>query len=474
MRRAYGWAKRQMVAHPIWDNQEYKHYFQFLRESQWWSLNQLEAYQLEQLQSLVRHAYDHVPYYRRVFDEHGMKPGDIVSLEDRYKIPFLTREDVRVHREELVATNIPREKLNYWTTGGTEGTPIGVFHNGETCDLYESAFRKRQWAWAGYRFRDPIARIRRNPITRTNRGGQPVLWDYITDENALIFSAGDLDEHNMHIIVDRLRRFQPRFINSCPSALEILARFLNRHGNGHIRPKAIFAMSETLYPWQREIIETEFGCPVFAEYGLSELAADATECEQHQGYHVSMEYCLLELVDENLQPVTQPGITGRVVGTGFHTASMPMIRYLTNDLAVYADKPCTCGRHLTLIKEFQGRRRELLVSKQGKQVPLQVIFSGHTPIWGKIRELNFLQEQKGVLVARVVEAPECSQREVSHELLSELRKTLHDSEFDIHIAFVERVPRTVSGKLRYLEQRLNIDRHPEYSMQPVEVLKEFQ
>jgi len=64
--------------------------YAFLQESQWWSREQLEEYQLEQLSKLLHHAYENVPYYRRVFDERGLKPRDIQDLKDLQKLPYLT------------------------------------------------------------------------------------------------------------------------------------------------------------------------------------------------------------------------------------------------------------------------------------------------------------------------------------------------------------------------------------------------
>ena len=62
--------------------------YAFLQESQWWSREQLEEYQLEQLSKLLHHAYENVPYYRRVFDERGLKPKDIQSINDLKKLPY--------------------------------------------------------------------------------------------------------------------------------------------------------------------------------------------------------------------------------------------------------------------------------------------------------------------------------------------------------------------------------------------------
>jgi len=90
-------------------------------------------------------------------------------------------------------------------------------------------------------------------------------------------------------------------------------------------------------------------------------------------------------------------------------------------------------------------------------VPPHVIFAGHSPVWRKIRELKFLQEQEGELIARIAKAPSFSEREIEGEILEELYKRLDEEQFNVRITFVDRIPRTGSrAKMGLLEQRLPI------------------
>ncbi len=379
VRMGYGWLKRKFVSHPVWDSEEFKRYYQWLQETQWWSRDQLEALQLEQLRALVQHAYENVPYYRRVFDERRLKPTDISTLNDLQRLPILTKEDVRNNFEDLIARNIDRARLRYHTTGGSTGRPLALYCDKYTRDPHELAFILRQWGWAGYRFGDELVTLRDNTITGSERNGKRAWWDYITDNNELVLSSTDMSEENMYKYVEKIRKFRAKFINAFPSSLEILARFMRRNGVGGISAAAIFCESETLYPWQRELIESQFGCRILAGYGMTERVADAVECEQHEGYHVNMEYGILELLGKDGEPITQAGTLGRVVGTGFDTYCMPLIRYLVDDLAVYASGKCSCKRQSVLIQDFKGRIREFIVSKTGKLVPLNALYNSGPP-----------------------------------------------------------------------------------------------
>jgi phenylacetate-CoA ligase len=205
------------------------------------------------------------------------------------------------------------------------------------------------------------------------------------------------------------------------------------------------------------MIEAAFNSKILSNYGMSERVVDATECEQHCGYHYNMEYGILELLDKNCEPINEPGIPGVVVGTGFHNNVMPLIRYQMFDVAVYSSKKCACKRNLPLIESFKGRLSEYFVGRSGKLVPVQLIWSGRHAVWSKIRELKFFQEFEGKIIARIVRAPKYSEEELSRELRNEVTSILTEDEFDVQFEFVESVPLTHRGSLHYIDQKIPLD-----------------
>jgi phenylacetate-CoA ligase len=98
--------------------------YNFLQESQWWSREQLEKYQMQQLEKLLKHAYENVPYYRRVFDERGLKPKDIQNFDDLRKLPYLTKDTFKQHFHELIAKNVKLKNLPISHASGTTGKPL--------------------------------------------------------------------------------------------------------------------------------------------------------------------------------------------------------------------------------------------------------------------------------------------------------------------------------------------------------------
>ncbi len=455
LRAHIGWVRRKVAPHRIWDNAYFIDTYNWLQETQWWSRDQLEQYQLEQLQALVRHAYENVPYYRRVFDEIKLKPRDIATLDDLVKIPLLTKEDVRKNIEGLVARNVDRRRLEYTTTGGSTGEPLGVYHEQPRTNLREWAFHYRQWGWAGYRFGDRYAKMARGMIERIKMNGERASWDYATDLNELLLSSTKMHDEYLHKYMDLIRKFKPRFLCLYPNSALILGRFLQRHSITDIKLQGIFSDSEMLYPSTRELAESGFGCKIYDHYGLTEYVADAVQCEWCDGYHVNMEYGILELVDEEFRPVTQTGSLGTVVGTGFGNYSMPLLRYRTNDLASFASGTCRCGRDTARIQEFRGRVGDFIVSNTGKLITVNMLLGGHSLVWSKVREIKFRQEREGELTAIVAPASSFDEKELAEEVRDELYTYLDEDEFAVYVELVDSIPRTGERlKLAILEQKL--------------------
>jgi phenylacetate-CoA ligase len=454
LRRAYGWAKRQFSPHWLWEVKEFQAYVDFLQKSQWWPLEELKAYQLERLKELVRFAYEKVPYYQRSFKDRRLNPSDIKTLDDLQLLPLITKEDVRSHIDEFIPLDIDRSKLKMWVTGGSSGIPLSIYLDNFYSSMIEEAFSLRQRMWAGYKKYDRKVTLTRVAIDTflANK-----CWDYNNHENEIVLKSHDMSEKNMFEFVEVINKFRPLFMVGYPSALEIFARFITR--NNLVLPpiKAIFSGSESLFPGQRSLIESACRCKIFSFYGMSERVADAIECEQHCGYHINMEYGIFELLDKNHKPINEPGVSGVVVGTGFHNNVMPLIRYQMFDVAAYAEEKCPCNRNSPLIKGFKGRFSEYFVGRSGKLVPLQLIWSGRDPVWSKIREMKFEQQCKGEIIAKIVRAPRYLDKEVIRELHDVVRKVLTEDEFNIKFEFVDCLPLTHRGKLNFLDQKIPLD-----------------
>src|SRR5690606_14972011 len=130
--------------------------------------------------------------------------------------------------------------------------------------------------------------------------------------------------------------------------------------------KVVFVTSEMLYPHERNIISQSFQCPVANGYGARDAGFIAHECPAGS-MHISAEDIIVELLDDNGQPVAA-GQSGEIVVTHLATPGFPFIRYRTGDMAQLASQPCSCGRGLPVLANVQGRRRDFLVTTAGDQL----------------------------------------------------------------------------------------------------------
>lgn len=425
--------------------------YRLLKKSQWWRRQQLEEYQLRQLSRLLTHAYENVPYYKKLFNEYGLKPADIKDLRDLPKIPFLTKEIIRDNLKEMVATNYPPPKLEYVTTGGSTGIPLGIYYERGVSRAREWAFIKTLWERVGYHFRDKCVVLRGNVVKGAENGR---LSEKSLFGRWLILSSYHMTDANLPGYVERIRKFKPKFIQAYPSAITILARFIKEN---NIKPfpslKAILCGSENLYSWQREMLEEAFRCRVYSWYGHVEMAALAGECEKSADYHIFPEYGVVELMGKNNRPVTGAGKIGEIIGTSLTNYASPLIRYRTMDTAIYSTTKCSCGRDYPRLQRVEGRLQELLITRNGRLISMTAI-NMHSDVFDNVAQFQFYQDKKEEVVFNIVRRPSYTDRDTEY-IRRELERKLGE-DIDLVIRFVDHIPRTPMGKYNFLVQKLHL------------------
>lgn len=423
----------------------FRNTYKFLQESQWWSKEQLEEYQLQQLKKLLEHAYENVPYYRRVFDERGLKPEAIQSKEDLLQLPILTKEIIRNNFHELLAKNIPRKELFPMKTSGSTVSPLTFFWQKNMTIPKEEAFIWTAWNMAGYQFNE-------KRLDLTWERSDNSLWQYNPLKLVMKVFSSTLSEDVLHSYVNLIRKFQPRVLRGIPSNLVVLADFINQHEIS-IPPsiKIVLCGSEMLYSWQRELIEKAFHCRLFSHYGQTEGIVLATECEVSSHYHIFPEYGITEVIGSDGLPVKDEGANGRIIGTGFNNYAMPFIRYDVGDIAVWSNKPCACGRKYPLLQAVEGRENEYLVSNNGDLIPM--ISIPYSSLMKNIKQFQFYQDTKGKVSLKLIPLPMFTQSDATR-LLSSLKRELKDIE--VKIEYTDSIPKTGRGKFKYIIQKLPI------------------
>ena len=339
----------------IVNRQSVYRWLQFLKRSALWNDEQMRDFQNERFRILIHHAATHVPYYRDWFRQNGATPNDFRNIEDLSKLPIVSKSIMRHEGvDRFVADNITK-RLTAHSSGST-GEPFEYYITREAYSL-NTAAKLRTWYDADYRLGDRYVKLSSSPReSRIKR-----LQDKLT--NGIVIPFHSLDDQTLASILDLFEQTKPSIIRTHPNAIYYLARYREEHpGKYTYTPRHIMTTSATLPAPFRTTIERAFGCDVIDAYSC-EGTPNTAESPLHDGYHVSREYGILEVLDSDGKPI-QHGV-GRSVGTDLWNMAMPFIRYDTQDLLMLDDHGS--------ISRIVGRKCELLSSSNGKRFTGQVI-----------------------------------------------------------------------------------------------------
>jgi len=205
-------------------NKSFYQFLEFLEQSQWWSLDEFQSYQNEQLTRVIHHAYHSVPYYRRVMDERKLKPSDIRLTADLIKLPILTKQMVRELGSELVSTEVlPRRRI-HGHTGGTTGTSLQLYSDENT--------QPHQWAvWWRHRRRfglnidDEFIVFAGRSVIPLN-SIDPPFWRRNLPMHQTYVSIHHMTRQNMPALLEYLQKRNVKYYSGYPSAVYLVAKYM--------------------------------------------------------------------------------------------------------------------------------------------------------------------------------------------------------------------------------------------------------
>lgn len=423
----------------------FRRYLAELEATQWWPRDRLAALQADRLQALVRHCYDTVPYYRRIFDERGLRPVDIREPADLYKLPVLTKQDVRAYRAELRSRAVPDARVTTGRTGGTTGIPLHFALDKDRV-TFDHALVHRHWGWAGWRPGEWVVLLRGFTLVPPGETDGP-LWRYDWIDRRIYLSGFHLSHATMGRYVEQLRRWAPRFIAAYPSSIFTLARYMDTI-DATIPVEAVFTGSESVSEVERRTIERRFG-KVYDRYGTGERLVVGQQCAEGN-YHQNVEFGILQ-VDRTRGEPAATGEAGELIHTGLTNLSMPLLRYASEDVGYLRDEACPCGRPLPLMGAVEGRKDDVIVTADGRLMPRAGLDQIHEFV-ERMERCQLLQREPGAVVIRVLPRPGfCADDEA--ELARQLRKRVGDTT-RITVEVVDDLPLTVTGKHRFIVSEL--------------------
>jgi phenylacetate-CoA ligase len=431
-------------------NPRYHEWTRAMERSERFSREELESYQDDCLRRLVRHAYEKVPYYRKVMTDRRLGPDDFRSQRDLHKLPVLSKDMIRKRGRELLADGVSPGSLKSSPTSGTTGSPLEVLWDREQ-DVLWNVLIWRHRRWAGIEFGDRYGTLLGRVVVPPGRS-RPPFWRRNRAWSQTFFSSFHLAPGNATAYLDEIRRSGIVAMEAYPSTAYILALAMEKAGRRHPL-KAFFTSSEPLLEAQRELIEDRFQTKVFDYYGMSEAVMFAGECPAHEGHHHHAEASVVEVLDGDGEPVPD-GQVGRLVGTTLHNLAMPLIRYEVGDLTTRMTRSCSCGRAHPLFTAVTTKAEDIIVTPDGRLVSPSVITHPFKPLKGLAMSQIIQEDLRRVRVLLVLEgsAPD--------RLLAELREGLKSrlgSGMDITIETVKEIPRGPTGKYRWIISKVPLD-----------------
>ena len=328
----------------------------------------LWALQSARLIKMVHNAYDHVPFYQKKFDEIGLLPGDIKTIDDITKLPFTVKQDLR-DNYPFGLFAVPKDRLvRIHASSGTTGKQTVVGYTQNDIDVWaEGAARALTAAGA----------------TKTDSIHVSYGYGLFTGGLGLHYGAEKMgataipvSSGNTKRQVQILQDFGSDLLCCTPSYAMFIGETVNRMG---IDPttlplRAGLFGAELWSENMRRQIEKSLAIKAYDIYGLSEIAGPGVsyECRMQTGLHVCEDYFYPEVVDpDTLQPVPD-GTYGELVFTCIGKEALPLVRYRTRDICALNHEQCACGRTLVKMTKPKGRSDDMLIIRGVNVFPSQV------------------------------------------------------------------------------------------------------
>lgn len=320
-----------------------------------WSRERLDELRRSKLSRLIHHAYENVPYYRRLMDHAGVKAADIREPSDLSRLPVTTKRDLRLAGEGCLARG--HGELIVTHTSGHSGVPFEV-------SLTPSERRTRRLRefrmliGTGVRPRDRLTIL--GPVHTSPSRLHRRLGFY-----RLEVIPGVLSEEEQ---LRRLRLSNPDVLWAFPTTLKtMLYRDAGCGLRDLARPRFLITSGQVMQPaFRRQLLAEMPTMEIVDIYGSNEVGRIAAECRARRGLHLEDDAVIVEVL-ENGSPVER-GRAGTVVLTCLDQFAMPFIRYEQGDIARVRRKPCDCGWQTPVMERPYGRDADMVTLPCGTRV----------------------------------------------------------------------------------------------------------
>lgn len=339
------------------------------KEAECMDEERLRELQLYRLKEVVKRVYERVPFYRRRFEEVGLKPEDIRSLEDIKYLPFTSKMDMReTYPFGLLAVPL-FEIVEIHTSSGTTGKPVVAgYTRGDI----------KTWAEVMARCLTMVGATKEDVIQ--------VAYGYGLFTGGLGFHYGaqkigatvvPTSAGNTRRQIELMKDFGTTFIACTPSYALYLAEYAKEEMGIELASLKLKRGSFGAEMWTEEMrkeIEKRFGIEAYNVYGLTEIIGPgvAHECPAKKGLHIWEDHFYPEIIDPETGEPLPEGKEGELVLTTLTKEGMPVIRFRTRDITTLYRNRCDCGRTHARIERIKGRTDDMIKVRGVMVFPYQI------------------------------------------------------------------------------------------------------
>ncbi|MEX2534101.1 MAG: hypothetical protein WD273_00755 [Trueperaceae bacterium] len=417
----------------------------------WATLDAQESATLqhERLEFLLRHSYDHVPFYRNLLERHGVVTGSQVRLERFFELPHLDKPTLRQNWAQLQSDDLSRRRTRINQSGGSTGEPVKLIQDADYQDWNTSTklfFESR----AGHRLGARILQLwgSERDIMGIRRSWKSRLGQRVRNEELL--NTFLMPVNTMRDYVQRINAFRPSLILAYAESIFRLARFAEQEKLDVHAPNVIFTSATTLHAHMRETIERVFRAPVLDRYGSREVGVVACEQPDSEGLIISAPTHFVEIVKQDGSPAA-PGETGELIVTPLNNLAMPLLRYRIGDMACSPASPDTTGLQWPRLARVMGRITDTFYTSAGTQV-FGEYFTHlfYERAW--VEMFQVVQEELDLIRISIkagVNPPGGAQLAAEFGSLTDQVRLVMGGDCRVEIDLVQEIEKTVSGKHRF-------------------------
>ncbi|MDR0918928.1 MAG: phenylacetate--CoA ligase [Oscillospiraceae bacterium] len=420
------------------------------------SIDELRTLQNERLRETVERVYKNVKYEQDKMKELGVEPGDIKTYEDLYKLPLLTKQDLRdtypyglfaVPMDEVIRLHASSGTTGKQVVAGYTQNDIGIW--GDCCAraLTAAGATKSDFMHVSYGYGLFTGGF------GVHHGAEKIGMTIIP------VSTGNT-QRQVNIIKD----FGSTYICCTPSYALFIAETMKEMGvtKDDIGLKAGLFGAE---PWTEEMrreIEDKLGCKALDIYGLTEIMGPGVsfECTEQSGMHINEDHFIVETIDPDTGKVLPEGEQGELVFTCITKDAFPLLRYRTRDIGVLKREKCSCGRTLVKMLKPMGRSDDMLIIRGVNVFPSQIesvlLNLGNTNphyqiIVDRVNNTDTLDinvEISADMFSDVVSSLETQEKKIAGQVLSTLGISAK-----IHLVEPKTIPRSEGKAVRVIDKR---------------------